>query len=688
MSALAKQAREKMKAKAKSLATERDMKVDSSDWSPAEPLNADVKTGARPVGKARLYKKGGKVLGKVAGKAAAMRADRKPRKAGGRVEAEAKEYANAKINRDVRAANEEREGKKHIGGFKKGGAPKRATGGGIKDKQALGAIDPTPKRGAAQHYKKGGKAGKAEGGFLENIKNALMGKGYADGSTWEKPSEAVATDREDTITPAQYAKERAMARKNMSSPRKSRADKMTPSQYSREMAMAYENERPTMRGATATPVQSESFMKKGGKVKRADGGEVKPGLDETDARMSVVKPRLLTFGQNTVVPGQKKGGKVEKKGLPAKDNKKHGDVAKRMNRAAGGMVDIGAMKKPAKAKKGKTNINIVINAGKREQAPPMDMGAPPMPAGVPIPMPPPPAGAQGGMPPAMPPMGAAPPMMPPAPPAAPPAALPGAMGAMPRKRGGRVAKQIGGAMGFNPAQAGLMAGAAPSFRPANMPMAGARAPAPAPALQQQSLAPAVIPGAADALRFEAPAPTQRFTPGAPVNIAGPGIRPVQNLEINRAATTYPTKQLLTQEQMAMIPTQSISLQEALRLFLPPQQAAQQAANMSRQPMPQNMTPAETGAEQARRVQQVMAQEQARKQAEAQAAAERAAAERAAAERAAAERAAAERAAAARNPQPSGPTAAQVMQNYYLYKMMTSDRSMKTGVGRKAGGKVK
>lgn len=181
---------------------------------------------------------------------------------------------------------------------------------------------------------------------------------------------------------------------------------------------------------------------------------------------------------------------------------------------------------------------------------------------------------------------------------------------------------------------------------------------------------------------------QRFTPGAPVNIAGPGIRPVQNLEINRAATTYPTKQMLTPEQMAMIPTQSISLQEALRLFLPPQQAAQQAANMSRQPMPQNMTPAETGAEQARRVQEVMAQEQARKQAEARAAAERAAAEKAAAEKAAAERAAAERAAAAKNPQPSGPTAAQVMQNYYLYKMMTSDRSMKTGVGRKAGGKVK
>lgn len=676
MSALAKQAREKMKAKAKSFATERDMKVDSSDWTPAEPLNADVKTGARPVGKARLYKKGGKVVGNVDGKAAPVRADRARRKSGGKVEAT--EKANAYINRDVRAANEEREGKKHIGGFKKGGAPKRAAGGGVKDKQALGKIDPTPKRGAAQHYKKGGKTKKADGGFLENIKNSLMGKGYADGSTWEKKQEAPSSSSsEDSISPAQYAKERAMARKNMrGSTKTARAEKMAPSQYSREMAMAYENERPTMRGSSATPVQSESFMKKGGKVRRADGGNVKSGLDESDARMSIVKPRLLTFGQNTVVPGQKKGGKVEKKTLPEKANKKHADVAKRMNRASGGMVDIGAMKKAPKAgKKGKTNINIVINAGKRDQAAPMDMAAmaPPMPAGVPIPMPAPPAGAppMGGM-------GMAPPMMPSAPPAAPPAAPMPAPGAMPRKRGGRVAKQIGGAMGFNPAQAGLMAGAAPSFRPASIPMAGARAPAPAPAM----------PSASGALQFAPQAPMQRFVPGAPVNIAGPGIRPVQDLEINRAATTYPTKQLLTAEQMAMIPTQSISLQEALRLFLPPQQAAQQAATMSRQPMPQNMTPAESGAEQARRVQQAMAQEQARKEAEARAAAERAAAEKAAAEKAAAERAAAERAAAAKQPQQSGPSAADVMRNYYLYKMMTSDRSMKTGVGRKSGGSVK
>ena len=46
---LAKTAREKMKAKARSLASEKVQKVDSSDWTPAPLLRADIKTGARPI---------------------------------------------------------------------------------------------------------------------------------------------------------------------------------------------------------------------------------------------------------------------------------------------------------------------------------------------------------------------------------------------------------------------------------------------------------------------------------------------------------------------------------------------------------------------------------------------------------------------------------------------------------------
>lgn len=126
MSDMAKKAREAMKSKARRLASEKDGKVDSSNWTPAEPLNADVKTGMRPISR-RAYKSGGAVEGSCAPK----NLGRKPRKAGGKAEekAEAAEYAKAKINRDAKAANEEREGIKHIGGLKKGGRAKKQDGG-------------------------------------------------------------------------------------------------------------------------------------------------------------------------------------------------------------------------------------------------------------------------------------------------------------------------------------------------------------------------------------------------------------------------------------------------------------------------------------------------------------------------------------------------------------------------------
>ena len=104
---MAKKAREAMRGKAKRLAGEKDQKVDSSNWTPAEPLNADVKTGMRPISK-QGFKDGGKI--------AATHAGRKPRKSGGRAIT-----ADSLINRDQKEANESREGKKHIGGMKRRG---------------------------------------------------------------------------------------------------------------------------------------------------------------------------------------------------------------------------------------------------------------------------------------------------------------------------------------------------------------------------------------------------------------------------------------------------------------------------------------------------------------------------------------------------------------------------------------
>lgn len=128
----AKSLREKMKAKARSLAGEKDQKVDSSDWTPAKPLDASVKTGARPI-----------------------------------MKPSAKGIGESNAARDTKAAI----GNPKRGAFKSGGAVKDA---GIKDKKALGAIDPSPKRGAAQHYKKGGKIGKDDGGIVSKL-NKLVG---------------------------------------------------------------------------------------------------------------------------------------------------------------------------------------------------------------------------------------------------------------------------------------------------------------------------------------------------------------------------------------------------------------------------------------------------------------------------------------------------------------------------------
>jgi hypothetical protein len=137
---MAKEARAAMKSKAKRLGTtDPHQKVDASSWTPPEPLNADIKTGLRPVSR-RAFKKGGKVMGEHG----VAHAGRKPRKSGGLTISPA-EYAKAKINRNVKDANEERPGKKHVGGMNRGGEapqgspPPRTAWERVKDKLGIGA---------------------------------------------------------------------------------------------------------------------------------------------------------------------------------------------------------------------------------------------------------------------------------------------------------------------------------------------------------------------------------------------------------------------------------------------------------------------------------------------------------------------------------------------------------------------
>jgi hypothetical protein len=123
-----KEAKASRAKKMKSYNAAEPKKVDSSDWTPAEPLNADVKTGLRPISK-RKFKRGGKVAHKIEGAHSKMRHDRKARKSGGK--SGEMPTVDRFVNRDMNKANDYRDGKKHVGGMKKGGRAGKDTGGAL-----------------------------------------------------------------------------------------------------------------------------------------------------------------------------------------------------------------------------------------------------------------------------------------------------------------------------------------------------------------------------------------------------------------------------------------------------------------------------------------------------------------------------------------------------------------------------
>jgi hypothetical protein len=106
--------------KAQSMIESSGGKVDSSTWTPDEMLNADAKTGMRPISR-RAFKAGGK----VEGEAAKTNLSRAPR---------GFEQKVGLANTNQKDANEEREGVKHVGGMKKGGVVGKMGGGELAPK--------------------------------------------------------------------------------------------------------------------------------------------------------------------------------------------------------------------------------------------------------------------------------------------------------------------------------------------------------------------------------------------------------------------------------------------------------------------------------------------------------------------------------------------------------------------------
>jgi hypothetical protein len=408
-----------MRAKIHRLTSAKSGKVDASSYGPEEVLNSEVKTGMRPISR-RAFKKGGKVVA-VSGADAKQNAGKKPRAGKKHL------TVDALVNRNLKDANEAREGKKHVGALKTGGRAMKKGGGGIPDiytssrptddsgrpisnkelNLGYGKDTPPAPRPAPKTTSKPVMRGKPM-----SVADTLAGSRNMrkhGGKAWEGSAKDEAQDKK-------LAKKYGMS---MSAWEKSKMDKKHDTQH------------------------SAKGLNKGGRTGKSLGGVLKDvgkyGALGIAANEVVKNPSLLMGGLGALaykaldkkkdgaaaapaVAGKKRGG-----GLTSLDGEMQTQekVSGRVAKQYGGSLGALEMNKGGRAKKKSgTNINIVIATGKGQPQMDPDAQQAPGPQGVPVPMPAPPqAGAPMPMPMPMP---------------MPPVGGPGAGPApMPRKAGGR-----------------------------------------------------------------------------------------------------------------------------------------------------------------------------------------------------------------------------------------------------------
>jgi len=454
MSEASKAARKAMHAKiARITKFDPKAKVDASGYTVPDPLDANVATGMRPISR-RQFKRGGKVMDKVEGCAPTPNAGRKARKSGGST------YAIDLMNRDQKEANEKRDGKKHIGGFARGGTPKKAAGGlaGPSDKsyvptsrmafnganslaaKAAGMPSGSDSGGSGgsghvgpdRHANKyGGRQKRANGGEAEAARlRSMNNEGRDFGRT--------AAQLDKAVPPKVPAK----AATSGPSPEQIRMAKAAAAQNAAATAAAGRAGAAASRGAPYKKGGETSFEgskedmrqdnKLAAKYKMSHADWEKSEMDEKHDRQQSMKG--LKHGGSCSCAKCADGGRAERKdGGSVYDGTFQGTrpTGGRLARKSGGRT-------------GKTNINIIIGARPGGERPPQINGAPPMPPmpprGVPVPVGPagpPPGMPMGGPPPMGPPPGGMPPMGPPpgAMPMGPPPNMP-----MPRQTGGRVSR--------------------------------------------------------------------------------------------------------------------------------------------------------------------------------------------------------------------------------------------------------
>jgi hypothetical protein len=389
--------------KAQSMIESSGGKVDSSTWTPDEKLNAEAKTGMRPISR-RAFKTGGMVEGEKA----KTNLSRAPR--GG-----FKETVGL-ANTNQKDANEEREGIKHVGGFAKGGRLKRANGGTdeevvlnqygqpITAEMMKGFADlteqpdnyrskmaprtsPRPKTRPEMEdktmsgvYKRGGKAEKFEGSAKDEMQDKKLAA--KRGMTMKEWEVSKADDKHDKQESMKGLKDGGRTAKmggggmgmGMQSP-------MMP------MARGYK------KGGKAEEAHSKGCTCKacgGAMMGKKDGGGLYANINAKRER-----------GEKMREPGEKGAPTAKAFKESAKTAEDHGDDCSckacggRMGRATGGRA------------KGKTNIviNVMPHTPNKPTGimPPPPMPMPPV--GGPPPMgampPPPPSGGGGGLPPGL-----------------------------------------------------------------------------------------------------------------------------------------------------------------------------------------------------------------------------------------------------------------------------------------------
>jgi len=343
-------------------------KVDSSDWTPDEKLDADVKTGMRPISR-RAFKTGGK----VEGAGAKTNLSRAPR--GGLTE------KVGLANTDQKAANEQREGKKHVGAFKRGG---KAGGGAADSGQAAQATDDDlawrkAHPDVAEVQARETMRPKARPASLDV--NPGIGSSEPDGmkkgGAAKKKYEGSPTDEK---ADAKMAKKRGMTKAEWE---RSAEDK--------KMDAAGQRKMDARAGRKSKGEHDEGCTCKacGGRAARKDGGRTPSGLDMGQADRSL-------SADNRDKP--KSYNVVDKNGKVVSSHSSQGEAMKKvMSMGDDDDMDFGgysvraARKDGGRVAKGKTNIviNVMPHTGDKDKPTGIVPPATPPSIGAPAPMAPP-----------------------------------------------------------------------------------------------------------------------------------------------------------------------------------------------------------------------------------------------------------------------------------------------------------